>query len=212
MSSNLTLTARFSNRLEYGRTSRGRIAQDTFASGRRRWTKFFSCEMHETRRGLPRTGSGSAASCYDVLELHSFERVERFQLCRGQHRGKNIRAGWRNGSPPGCHESLDFFIDELNRDAAALGESCHACDRSIQVAEVCFPIGGRRQCEREERFPRFFAECDAVPGSAGILLELELQIRFDVLRTFFQTRQAKCPKVDSSQQIFTKSPFVNGLI
>src|SRR5207244_12042551 len=94
-------------------------------------------------------------------------------------------------------QAFDFFIHNLNRDSAAERKGRHASHRGIQIAEISLPRGACGERELEKSLSRLFAEGDAVACLPSVLVELELQVRLDVLGTCPEPRQRERPKVDA---------------
>ena len=107
-------------------------------------------------------------------------------------------------------QAFDFFIHNVNGDAAAERKRRHAGHRRIEIAEVSLPRGAWGERELEKPLSRFFAEGDAVAGLLSELVELELEVGLDVLGSRSEARQREGPEVDAGQQVFAEAAVANG--
>src|SRR5258705_13932375 len=103
---------------------------------------------------------------------------------------------------PGILQSLDLFMNEIQRNPGALSQSSHSGNGSVEIAKISRPFCRSRKCKFEKLLPGFLAEGHALSGLARVLVQFELKIRFDVFGTVAQAGHPECPEIDAAEQIF----------
>src|SRR6202011_4118138 len=96
------------------------------------------------------------ANFNDMINLDAIKSIHRAPAIIADEIAKLLFRVTRPRICPRISQPFDFLLDNLNRDAAAEGQRCHASHSGIQIAEVPFPRGARSERELEKLLSRLF--------------------------------------------------------
>ena len=108
-------------------------------------------------------------------------------------------------------ETCDFFVDDLHADTPSPREGGHAHNRAVQIAKVARPHGFRGGGEAQKALTSLAVEPHVRPRLLREQLQLEVEIRLDILQAIGQPGKDKGPEIDAGQKVITETPLPHHL-